>query len=357
MRKTHNRDLTYGAAPIAAPPKSPGSAPRSAPPTRTVAGDLPRPPNDPSKLIPLPPSFKPVLDFYGPADPNLLGPWAVPKGVAKAHAVPELKFKEPKPRDQDKTDLLVPAWKSQQPKPPTGDPVSLGPNPKGQVADIPKAKFKAPPLLMEEPMISEVLDSGVPLDFQRIGEAVIILGIDADFDFEGCTGSLGIAAEQRQILEKILPQATAFPQIANSAARSIISVLDVAKLKVPSSSEGPLELRVDALARLEILREMAETLVQARSVVRISEEAMASAVAAKGLPEAEHHVPPDLQDRRQKSLPKVTPAEALAKAAALKAAAERAGLSGADVFGDSRQLAKKQKTTESSSSGTKSARS
>ena len=111
--------------------------------------------------------------------------------------------------------------------------------------------------------------------------------------------------------------------------------MDVAKLEVPSATEGPVDLRI-GVARLEILREMADTLVQAHSVVRISEEAMASAVAAKGLPEAEHVIPTGLADHRQKGLPKQTSAEVLAKAADLKSAAERAGFSGADAWGDDR---------------------
>jgi hypothetical protein len=352
--------LPCGAAPIVPPPKVP-EPPKSAPPTRTVTDDIPRPPHDPSKLIPAPPplapSFRPVLDFCGPADPNQLGPWAGPEGGAKANAMTELRFKEPKARSQDKINLLVPAWKSEQP--PTGLPVSLGPNPKGQVADVPKPKYMAPPFLMGDPMLSEILNSSpgtppkAPMDFQLVGDAVQILGIDAGFDFEGCTGSLAIAAEQRQIVERICPQAIDFPQITISAARSIITVLDVAKLEVPSATEGPIHLRICALARQEIIRETADTIVQANSVVRISEEAMASTVAAKGLPEAEHVIPTGLADHRRKGLPKQTSAEVLAKAADLKSAAERAGISGADTWADDRGLAKKQKITGSSSSEAK----
>ena len=98
---------------------------------------------------------------------------------------------------------------------------------------------------------------------------------------------------------------------------------------------------------------MEHILKQSHSIVRITEEALASKVAAKGSPEEPHHVPLNLQDVRHKSDKKETEAAAKAKAAEAKAKSERAGLSGADEWSDSRQLTKRQRTGASSSSGVK----
>ena len=100
-----------------------------------MANDVPVPPHDPNKFIPAPPP--------GPADPNLLIKGeAVPlqmtaaKGGVKTFAeVPlsDLKFKESKPRDPARSDLLKATWQSQMPKPPAGDPEVFGPQPEGRV--------------------------------------------------------------------------------------------------------------------------------------------------------------------------------------------------------------------------------
>ena len=216
----------------------------------------------------------------------------------KTFAALDLKFKESKPRDAARNDLLKATWQSQKPKPPPGEP----PQPEGRVFlekagrnpphfTQPPAVFKAPPhdFQREDRIARKAMEGELAVTAQKIVDAVAILGIDNDFDFErGCVGALQVAAEQKLLLEKTLLMVTDFPHHACLSAQGLITTLDAAIASLPQFDGSS---KIDKDARKEVLRELEELLKQSHSIVRITEEALASKVAAKAPPEEPHHVP------------------------------------------------------------------
>ena len=102
------------------------------------------------------------------------------------------------------------------------------------------------------------------------------MGLDDDFDFErGCVTALQVAADQKPLLEKALFLVSTFPKLALERAKSLIFALDAAITSMPPVSDS----KIDPDAMTETLRVLEDFLQQSRSIVRITEEALASKVA------------------------------------------------------------------------------
>ena len=99
-------------------------------------------------------------------------------------------------------------------------------------------------------------------------EAITILGLDDDHDFErGCVSALQVAADSKPLLEKAFFLVPDFPKLALERAKSLIIALDAAITSIAPVSDS----KIDPDARSETLKVLEVFLKQARSIEKSTE--------------------------------------------------------------------------------------